>query len=354
MSENSYELNDEKFDNCQNFDNALKNWSSPQQIPLPRGLNYSNGNSGIIINMNNNSIPTFGNPQLNNDLTKNFIKINSQPNEDSTFENLEHFYSLNLSRKDDQEQNNIYCDKEKINEEGKKKTEIRIENDEKNIIQPKALIIGQTNNVINPSQTKTKKKKIKIEEIKKELKNRILRSNLQLLQSKIDDISIYFAKNNKKNNHIYKPSSNISKKVTKKDDEFIWEMSFEKILTYDDKKLNKIKKNIKNINRIKNYINAIDIFLNKRKENKNISNKEFLEYKKKINNIKELINNEKKNLEIINEINILLNKTFLGLISLFVNSEDFISYKKNTDFESIKQLIKEPDEEECIIKLFEP
>ena len=131
-------------------------------------------------------------------------------------------------------------------------------------------------------------------------------------------------------------------------------MSFEKILTYDDKKLNKIKKNIKNINRIKNYINAIDIFLNKRKENKNISNKELLEYKKKINNIKELINNEKKKLEIINEINILLNKTFLGLISLFVNSEDFISYKKNTDFESIKQLIKEPDEEECIIKLFEP
>ena len=108
------------------------------------------------------------------------------------------------------------------------------------------------------------------------------------------------------------------------------------------------------LKKIKNYINAIDIFLNKRKENKNISNKELLEYKKKINNIKELINNEKKNLEIINEINILLNKTFLGLISLFVNSEDFISYKKNTDFESIKQLIKEPDEEECIIKLFEP
>ena len=206
------------------------------------------------------------------------------------------------------------------------------------------------------AKLKQKKKKIKIEEIKKELKNRILRSNLQLLQSKIDDISIYFAKNNKKNNHIYKQSSNISKKVTKKDDEFIWEMSFEKILTYDDKKLNKIKKNIKNINRIKNYINAIDIFLNKRKENKNISNKEFLEYKKKINNIKELINNEKKNLEIINEINILLNKKFLDLISLFVNSEDFISYKKNTDFESIKQLIKEPDisEEECTIKLFEP
>ena len=74
--------------------------------------------------MNNNSILTFGNPH---DLTKNFIKINSQPNEDSTFENLEHFYSLNLSRKDDQEQNNIYCDKEKINEEAKKKTEIRIE-----------------------------------------------------------------------------------------------------------------------------------------------------------------------------------------------------------------------------------
>ena len=97
--------------------------------------------------------------------------------------------------------------------------------------------------------------------------------------------------------------------------------------------------------------------MNKRKENKNISNnKEFLEYKKKINNIKELINNEEKNLEIINEINILLNKTFLDLISLFVNSEDFISYKKNTDFESIKQLIKEPDisEEECTIKLFEP